>query len=394
MEETASLVAPEAVEYSFEFRGNSGEFFKIWAVNVLLTVITLGFFSAWAKVRTKRYFNGNTFLDGGNFDYHANPWSILIARIVIFGTIGLVAYWAGEDLLKKATHSTLLVLFLPWAYVRGLAFNARNTSFKNLRFSFSKTYGVVYIAYLPIIVAVLAPTYYAANYLGSYPDNEILETLAFDILKIQGIFWGGVLLFFPLMIRALHRFRACGHSFGDLPFDFRTPSVWRYYAVLGVIVAVVVAILSMFLILTAIFYDGSEWSRFIYIKTVLPSLFPAIVLFIYFAVIVAIFLMGALYFRLFWNNLFFPNGEFQCNIPVFQFTFKILIVNYLAIGFSLGCLYPWAKIRRVRYLAEHIKIIAPAGALQRAIAARKEKEGAMGEELSTVEGFDFDIGLI
>ena len=69
-------------------------------------------------------------------------------------------------------------------------------------------------------------------------------------------------------------------------------------------------------------------------------------------------------------------------------------MNYLAIIFSLGLLYPWAKVRRARYLAEHIKIIAPAGALQEVIAARAKKEGALGEELSTVEGFDFDIGLI
>ena len=50
---------------------------------MLLTIVTLGVFSAWAKVRTKRYFNGNTFLDGGNFDYHASPWAILLARILV-----------------------------------------------------------------------------------------------------------------------------------------------------------------------------------------------------------------------------------------------------------------------------------------------------------------------
>ena len=63
METTATTSEdPATVEYSFEFRGNTGEFFKIWTVNMLLTIVTLGVFSAWAKVRTKRYFNGNTFL--------------------------------------------------------------------------------------------------------------------------------------------------------------------------------------------------------------------------------------------------------------------------------------------------------------------------------------------
>ena len=39
-----------------EFRGSVGEYFKIWIVNIFLTVITAGVYSAWAKVRTNRYF--------------------------------------------------------------------------------------------------------------------------------------------------------------------------------------------------------------------------------------------------------------------------------------------------------------------------------------------------
>ena len=30
--------------------------------------------------------------------------------------------------------------------------------------------------------------------------------------------WGGALLLYPLMVLVMHRFRACGHSFGGIPF--------------------------------------------------------------------------------------------------------------------------------------------------------------------------------
>ncbi len=40
----------------FEFTGDGREYFRIWIVNVSLTVITLGIYSAWAKVRRMRYF--------------------------------------------------------------------------------------------------------------------------------------------------------------------------------------------------------------------------------------------------------------------------------------------------------------------------------------------------
>src|SRR5436305_11873488 len=38
------------------FTGSGSEYFRIWIVNALLSIITLGIYSAWAKVRTLQYF--------------------------------------------------------------------------------------------------------------------------------------------------------------------------------------------------------------------------------------------------------------------------------------------------------------------------------------------------
>ena len=84
-----------------------------------------------------------------------------------------------------------------------------------------------------MIVAVLIPAYYfAINYEGDYLlfENYLKEDVFLMLLSV----WGGALLLYPLMVLVMHRFRACGHSFGGIPFDFKTPSVWRYYAVLAV----------------------------------------------------------------------------------------------------------------------------------------------------------------
>ena len=67
----------ETKSYPVDFRGKTGEYFKIWIVNILLTVITFYIYSAWAKVRTKRYFYGNTFVDNSSFEYHARPLQLL-----------------------------------------------------------------------------------------------------------------------------------------------------------------------------------------------------------------------------------------------------------------------------------------------------------------------------
>ena len=46
--------------HQIKFHGDGGNYFAIWLVNIFLSVITLGIYSAWAKVRTYRYFYGNT----------------------------------------------------------------------------------------------------------------------------------------------------------------------------------------------------------------------------------------------------------------------------------------------------------------------------------------------
>ncbi|HEX8601991.1 MAG TPA: DUF898 family protein, partial [Pseudoduganella sp.] len=49
-------VEPEIREERFEFTATGGEYFRIWIVNLLLTIVTLGIYSAWAKVRRNQYF--------------------------------------------------------------------------------------------------------------------------------------------------------------------------------------------------------------------------------------------------------------------------------------------------------------------------------------------------
>src|SRR6266849_2239601 len=65
-----------------EFRGCARDYFRIWAVNLCLTLLTAGIFSAWAKVRKKRYFYSNVTLDGTPFQYLGRPVPILKGRVI------------------------------------------------------------------------------------------------------------------------------------------------------------------------------------------------------------------------------------------------------------------------------------------------------------------------
>lgn len=121
----------------FQFTGKGGEYFGIWIVNLLLSIVTLGIYSAWAKVRRMKYFYNNTKIDGVGFDYHASPKSILIGRVIAF--VIFIVYAVLSRFSPLMGGLLLLALFIatPWIIVRSMIFNARNSSHRGLRFDFT-----------------------------------------------------------------------------------------------------------------------------------------------------------------------------------------------------------------------------------------------------------------
>src|SRR5277367_4718286 len=75
-----SVAAP--IRHDFEFRGTGRELFRIWILNLALTLLTFGIYSAWAKVRARRYLYGNTYIAGHALDYDPSPWRILVGRLI------------------------------------------------------------------------------------------------------------------------------------------------------------------------------------------------------------------------------------------------------------------------------------------------------------------------
>ena len=63
--------------HRFAFSGRTADYFRIWAVSLCLSLLTLGIYSAWGKVRKRRYLFAHTRLEGSGFEYRAAPVAIL-----------------------------------------------------------------------------------------------------------------------------------------------------------------------------------------------------------------------------------------------------------------------------------------------------------------------------
>ena len=130
------------------FSGKGGEFFGIWIVNILLSICTLGVYSAWAKVRTTNYFYGNTKLGGSPFVYTANPISILKGRLIAF--LLLLSYSLLSQYSPELSIGLIILIALlsPVVIVRALKFRFQNTEFRGLSFNFKGKVSEAYKIFL------------------------------------------------------------------------------------------------------------------------------------------------------------------------------------------------------------------------------------------------------
>jgi uncharacterized membrane protein YjgN (DUF898 family) len=176
------------------FEGKASEYFGIWIVNLLLSLITLGVYSAWAKVRRKKYFYNNTLIDNVSFDYHANPIAILKGRVIAFVLFALYVYGKGSSPILAGVLILLFFICLPWLVVRGSIFNARNTSHRGLRFDFVGTVNraarvFIGLPMLTFITLGLAIPYIAHERSQFLMNNHRFGLSQFDMSRVVKQFY-------------------------------------------------------------------------------------------------------------------------------------------------------------------------------------------------------------
>lgn len=357
MELDASGAATQAKRLNIEFTGSAGEYFRIWIVNTFLTIVTVGIYAAWAKVRSRQYFYRNTVLDGHAFDYTANPGAILKGHLIIAAGLGLYKLLNTYNQILGLGLAGLLSLAFPFLVYKSLRFFAHNSSFRNVRFQFLGTLGESYRTYLflpffvPFTLGLIIP-YWAFRKKKYFFDNFAYGTT--------------------------------GNSFAGRPWPF-----YRAYAsavLTFVIFIIVCAALVMFFvphIKDSMPFDKGTASKmaaflpFVGVLLILP---------------LSIFIQQKLYA---WTTNYCL-GHSNLGKLRLQSTLKgtrlfwISITNILLMVVSLGLLTPWAKVRRMRYVLGNLAVITD-GSLDDFMAAAAQGDGSIGEAATDL--FDIDLGL-
>jgi uncharacterized membrane protein YjgN (DUF898 family) len=156
----ATRPPPAEHAHALEFTGSGSEYFRIWIVNLLLTLGTLGLYHPWAKVRKLRYFYGNTRLAGHAFDFHGEPKRMLRGYLLVGALFALYAFAGQISPVAGLVALAIVAVIWPALLRASLRFRLAQTSWRGLRFHFAGTTADAYKALAPVfglaIVGALA----------------------------------------------------------------------------------------------------------------------------------------------------------------------------------------------------------------------------------------------
>jgi uncharacterized membrane protein YjgN (DUF898 family) len=350
----AVSVAKDIPSLRFRFTGTWEGYFRVWIVNVLLTIVTLGIYAAWAKVRKKRWFYAHTSLAGHTFEYLAEPKRILVGNIIVVLVFALYSGSAAISPLVQLPIALVIMGFSPWFIARSYLFNARNSAWRGLRFGFQGRYRGA--ARVDLLLPLLVP------------------------------FTLGLLL--PYVSKERRKWMTENHAFGTTPFSFHgmTNDTVRIY--LRSVLFFLPLIGGYVFLFVAMAVGGGkpvQVREFTSMLSIAPLLILAGMPFAYAG---TIFLRARL-FSYYWTHTMVGPHSFQAYMRA-RDLLGLQLINSLVVSLTLGLMWPWAAVRTVKFQLDHLEII-PSGDLDAFVARAQAPVGALGEAAG--DFLDFDPGF-
>lgn len=336
-----STSTDERISY-ISFTASKWEYFKLWIVNMVLTVFTLGIYSAWAKVRNTQYIYGHTQVEGHRLQYLATPMQLLKGRLIAL--IFFIAYSVLSSLIPMLGLLLALLVWLasPYLMYQGLRFNLRQTAYRNVRFGF------------------------VGSVKGAYVNFLLLPLLSILTLGLA----------LPWVLCRINRYIYNNLKFGEHAFTANLSGKLFYKAALIAFLTFLIPVIILFVV--AFQMLQSSGPSFAMIMTSYVMFFVA---FGVYSVMVRNHILNALEA----HNLV----KFESNLRLDSYL-GVMATNALIVTFTLGLGFPVAEVRHKKMLADATRVhLYPE--IDNLVASSGELDSAFGEELSGF--FDSDLSL-
>jgi uncharacterized membrane protein YjgN (DUF898 family) len=378
---------PEEV-HAIEFSASGSEYFRIWIVNLLLTLVTLGLYYPWAKVRKLRYFYGNTRLAGHAFDFHGDPKRMLRGYLLV-GALFLLYGFAGQ-VSPVAGVIALVILAAIWpALLRvSMRFRLAQTSWRGLRFAFTGDTAGAYKALLPAfaaaIVMVAFTTALAPAVDAAAPPRPPSGAALFGLFASMAL----VFAVAPLTLWLLKRYQHDNYQFASVRTRFVAGAGSFYALAAKAFGLVLLAAVGAGLLAAAVAFGAGRGLRSTGSLMVLAmvSVFA-----IYALVLFALqpYVTSRLQ-NLVWSRTRSRSIGFDSDLRFWPLA-RLMAVNWILVVLTLGLYWPFAAVALARRKLEAVSVSVQGdldGLVARGGAASQDASGDAAADL-----FGVDLGL-
>ncbi|NLR60520.1 DUF898 domain-containing protein [Chitinophaga polysaccharea] len=142
MEQQYSPSGPVAIAPSLSFKGSGSSYFGILIVNMLLSVVTLGFYYPWARAARLRFLYASTEMEGSRFAWNGTGKEMFIGflkalgiLLVIGALVGLFA-WMKVPFLGLLVYLAAIVFVVPVAIHGANRYHWSRTTWRGIRFGY------------------------------------------------------------------------------------------------------------------------------------------------------------------------------------------------------------------------------------------------------------------
>ena len=298
------------------FSGQGAELFGIMIVNFIFTILTLGIYHFWGKVKVRKYLWSHANVLGNPLEYTGNGLELFVSFLIVFAALMLYSFILNFAPLLGLIAVPALFWAIYFAMYRSIRFRLTRTRWRGIYANLSGS-------------------------AASFANNVIF-------LSMGNIICLGFLT--PYITARLYRLVLNNVYWGDLKFSFNgtaQPLYKSFFIGMGVSIAAISLLFvfghGYFMLVATAANHGETYGVAHVINMIM----------LYLATVLAISL-GFLYYaacKMQWlyNNLSLPGARFTCGLPISAFIF-LYLTNALLLMFTLGFGYAWVVVRTINCL--------------------------------------------
>lgn len=387
--------------YRLRFSGTGGEYFRVWIVNLLLSIVTLGLYTPWARRRTARWFYDHTLIASSPLEFTA-PLRKMVFSFILFALLYLAYQIAAET-----GQDTMVLFFIvaaaalaPYIWGSAMRFRLASTRWRGLQLHFAARWKDVYLASWPIFV--MAALWIAISFglemlaadLGAPPVRKP-RGIQFPVVSLP--MWGLIALGVAVSLLCIIRVEFNYKSLLVLRAGIgKQRGRWKpvysdFVRIWGATIAVLLAGIALILALGA----GALYTLQALFSTARGSAMFMLILVTVLVVFLGLVLVSAparayreaRMFKLIWSNVGLSQiARFKCDLRHWPFV-RLRLKNLLLTLLTLGFYRPFARVSEYRMKADSVTLHVKGGLDQLVGDLVKQQEG-LGDALADAAGLD------